>query len=122
MYNVSVQGHFSAAHSLREYEGKCEALHGHNWQVEVSVSSEELDKIGMVVDFKIVKKALKEVSALLDHKHLNEVEYFKTTNPTSENIAKFIFDQLKNEIRDTRYEIREVSVWETPNSKATYSE
>jgi len=74
------------------------------------------------VDFKVVKSSLKDVLALLDHKHLNEIDYFKTVNPTSENIAKFIYDKLNYQLPVTSYQLLKVSVWETPNSKATYSE
>jgi len=117
MYKVSVADYFSGAHNLREYEGKCEELHGHNWKVEVMATADTLNKTGMVVDFKILKDALKEILGLLDHKHLNEVDYFKKVNPTSENIAKFIFDQLTDAAGSI---VQSVSVWETENSRATY--
>ena len=119
MYKVKVQSHFSSAHNLRGYKGRCEELHGHNWDVEVVVSSESVNEIGMVVDFKDLKSALDECINELDHRHLNEVEYFKKANPTSENIARYIFDTLVE--NNPALAIKEVSVWETDSSSAVYS-
>jgi len=116
MYEVKVIDQFSAAHKLREYEGKCENLHGHNWKVEVCVRGEKLDKIGMVIDFKELKAVLGKVLGELDHCYLNDLSYFKKVNPTSENIAKFIFDNLKL----AKLSASSVSVWESSNSCATY--
>jgi len=120
MYTIKVQSHFSSAHNLREYKGKCEALHGHNWKVEVSVSSEGLNKIGMVIDFKELKKSLAEITSTLDHKNLNDLENFKKTNPTSENIAKYIYDCIIT--KHPELDIGSVTVWETDTSSATYGE
>lgn len=117
MYTVKVTSRFSSAHNLRGYKGKCEELHGHNWLVEVAASRGDLDNIGMVTDFKELKAILEEVLSELDHKHLNEIEYFSKVNPTSENIAKFIYDSLIKERPDISY----VTVWETDTSSATYS-
>jgi len=118
MYTIKVTGEFNGAHNLRGYEGKCENLHGHNWKVMVEVSNNRLDKLGMVVDFKKVKEALKVVLEQLDHKYLNDLHYFKRRNPTSENMSKFIFDSLKRKIKG----LESVTVWETDTSSATYSE
>jgi 6-pyruvoyltetrahydropterin/6-carboxytetrahydropterin synthase len=120
MYRIKVQSRFSSAHNLREYKGKCEELHGHNWHVEAMASSEDLDKAGMVLDFKELKHALNEVLAELDHKYLNEIDYFKEVNPTSENIARYIYDNISRKRPDLK--IKEVTVWETDTSSATYSE
>jgi 6-pyruvoyltetrahydropterin/6-carboxytetrahydropterin synthase len=120
MYEVSVESHFSAAHSLREYGGKCESLHGHNWKVQVRLRSERLNNLGMVVDFQELKGMLKEVLKELDHKLLNDLDYFKETNPTSENIAKYIFDRLNKPQPGLKAEIKGVTVWETENSSATF--
>jgi len=117
MYTVKVTSRFSSAHNLRGYKGKCEELHGHNWLVEAAASRGDLDDMGMVTDFKELKAILEEILAELDHKHLNEVEYFKEVNPTSENIAKFIYDNLIGKRPDISY----VTVWETETSSATYS-
>jgi 6-pyruvoyltetrahydropterin/6-carboxytetrahydropterin synthase len=113
MYEAKVALSFSGAHSLRHYEGKCEELHGHNWKVEVTVTREKLDRLGMVIDFKRLKKKLNSVLDILDHKHLNDLPYFKKVNPTSENIAKFIHDKLN-------LKSAKVTVWETDNSTASY--
>lgn len=115
MYEAVVQASFSAAHRLRGYGGKCESPHGHNWRVEATFRAEQLDKAGMVVDFRILKEKLNQVLGELDHADLNELTYFKKTNPTSENIAKYIYEKLKSEIH-------KICVWETDSSCATYSE
>ncbi len=117
MYNLKVDAEFSSAHNLREYyKGKVEDLHGHNWKVEVVVERESLDKAGMIFDFKFLKSELKAVLEKLDHKYLNEIEYFQKINPTSENIARYIFDILKSTIP----ELKSITVWESENSAATY--
>ena len=118
MYRIKVEGNFSSAHSLRGYKGKCESLHGHNWKVEVEISGESLDKIGMLVDFKIVKKQLYRVLEKLDHSYLNKLAYFKKVNPTSENIAKYIYDRLQGK----GLSVKAVTVWESQNCCARYEE
>jgi 6-pyruvoyltetrahydropterin/6-carboxytetrahydropterin synthase len=122
MYNIKVTAGFSAAHFLRGYTGKCENLHGHNWKVEAIVSSDTLDSLGMVMDFSGLKKDLNVVLEELDHKHLNEIEYFKTVNPSSENICRYIFDRLKNSITVKNCRLVKIKVWETENSCASYNE
>lgn len=117
MYTVEVFSSFSSAHKLRGYKGKCENIHGHNWKVGVNVSSNGLSEIGIVVDFKEMKKLLKEVLQELDHKDLNDIEYFKKVNPTSENLAKYVYDELKKK----GLAVASISVWEADDSKATYS-
>lgn len=116
MYLIKVEGNFSSAHNLRGYKGKCEDLHGHNWKVEVAASSDKLDKAGMVLDFKFLKKELHKALEKLDHAYLNNIAYFKKTNPTSENIAKYIYDRLKPKVPI----LKSVTVWESENSSATY--
>ncbi len=118
MYKIKAESHFSSAHNLRGYKGKCEELHGHNWKVELVAQSSGLDKAGMVMDFKHLKKKLNTVLDKLDHKYLNGVAYFKKVNPTSENIAKYIYDSLKGGIPG----ILAVTVWENESSCATYEE
>lgn len=118
MYEVTVLADFSAAHSLRGYAGKCEKLHGHNWKVEVSLSKKNLDKLGMVMDFKVLKKVLNEILKTVDHSYINDVPYFKKVNPTSENIAEFIYRNLRNAL----VPVGKVKVWETDSSSASYSE
>jgi len=117
MYSIKVEADFSSAHNLKGYKGKCEELHGHNWKIEVVASKSKLDKTGMVLDFKFIKNELDTISEKLDHKYLNNLSYFKKTNPTSENIAKFIYDNLKLKIPS----LSSVTVWESQNSSATYS-
>jgi 6-pyruvoyltetrahydropterin/6-carboxytetrahydropterin synthase len=119
MFTIKITSSFSSAHNLRGYKGKCEDLHGHNWRVDVSAVSEELDDIGMVADFKVLKEGLKTVLADLDHKYLNDLDYFKNFNPTSENIARYIYERLTEKKPDLRF--REVTVWETDTASATYS-
>lgn len=118
MYSLKVEGSFSSAHNLRGYKGKCEDLHGHNWRIEVVVKSEELNNIGIVVDFKELKKKLKAVLEEMDHKYLNKLAYFKKVNPTSENIAKYIYQKLITKIPL----LDSVTVWENATSCATYEE
>lgn len=118
MYKVKVEANFSSAHNLRGYRGKCEELHGHNWKIEVTAASEKLDKAGMVLDFKILKSRLKKVLDELDHKYLNKINPFIKVNPTSENIAKYIFDKLKVNIP----RLKSVVVWENSASSAIYEE
>ena len=118
MFEVKIEDHFSAAHHLLNYEGECEHQHGHNWKVEVFAIGENLDKSGILIDFKILKKELKEVLEELDHKDLNELPAFKNISPSSENIAKYIYQQLKKDFSI----LTKVSVWETDNARATYFE
>ncbi len=120
MFEISVESNFSAAHRLNNYHGACENLHGHNFKVEVVVRCKELDKTYIGIDFKELKNHLKDVLSTLDHKYLNEIDYFSNTNPTSEIIAKYIFEALQPRI--TKCSIFSVSVFETSTSKATYME
>lgn len=121
MYQVSIQTQFSAAHFLRNYKGKCENLHGHNWKVEVTVSSDTLDDTGMVIDFTILKQKTTNIIEQFDHTHLNEIPHFVKINPSSENIAAYVFNLLKEELKDTTVMLTKVSVWESDTSRASYS-
>lgn len=120
MYKVKIISHFCAAHSLREYKGKCENLHGHNWKVEALVSSLRLDSCGMVMDFSDLKKILNCVLEKLDHKHLNDLSYFTKVNPSSEELARYIFNELKPLIPKSQCKLEEIRVWETEGSCAIY--
>lgn len=122
MYKVKVISHFSAAHFLRNYKGKCELLHGHNWKVEVIVSSNKLDSLGMVVDFSELKRLTNSVLGELDHRCLNELDYFREYNPSSEEIARYIFNKLKPQVSEKSCVLEEVQVWETENSCVIYRE
>jgi len=116
MYTIKIIDTFSSAHNLREYEGKCENLHGHNWKVELEVGKKALDKTGMVTDFRKLKQALSGVLEKLDHKYLNDLSYFKKHNPTSEIIAKYIYDCLSAKFDG----LSRVTVWESDTSSASY--
>ncbi|MCX5656851.1 MAG: 6-carboxytetrahydropterin synthase QueD, partial [Candidatus Omnitrophica bacterium] len=127
MFELEVELFFSAAHYLREYRGKCEALHGHNWKVKAMLAKNKLDRAGMVADFSKIKTTLREILGLLDHKNLNEISHFKKANPTSENIARFIFDSLMCSLKTSSdknlkgADLKKVTVWETDTSSASYS-
>ena len=130
MYKIKIITHFSAAHFLRNYKGKCESLHGHNWKVEVNVKSQNLNSAGMVMDFSQVKAIADKIMDELDHKQINEIDYFsakggsadggKGHNPSSEEIAKFVFNKLEDEIAKFSCKVSEVSVWETDSSCASF--
>jgi 6-pyruvoyltetrahydropterin/6-carboxytetrahydropterin synthase len=120
MFELNIRKEFSAAHRLREYRGKCEALHGHNWKVEVFVASTKLNKIGIVIDFREIKDCLNVILEDLDHTYLNEIPYFKKHNPTSENIAQYIFNRLKPQIARFKVKLIKVTVWESDNANASY--
>jgi len=122
MFEVSVREDFSAAHRLRNYPGKCEKVHGHNWIVEAFVRCEWLDGIGMTIDFKEIKEALTTVLAELDHKDLNEIEPFDKENPSSENIARYLYGKLSKALNTPKVRVSKVSVYETPDSCASYWE
>ncbi len=118
MYSIRVEGTFSSAHNLRHYKGKCEALHGHNWKVEIVAARDRLDRIGMVMDFTDMKATLYAELEKLDHAYLNKIPYFRKVNPTSENIACYLYGALKKKIPD----LKSVTVWENTASCATYEE
>lgn len=118
MFELKAQMYFAAAHHLLNYEGECENQHGHNWLVEAYVQGEELDKSNILIDYKVLKRELKAVLDLLDHKDLNELPYFSGISPSSEMISKFIYGKLKERVAL----LSKVSVWETNNSCASYYE
>ena len=122
MYELMVESHFSAAHQLRGYKGSCEKLHGHNWRVQVTIVAERLNEIGLAVDFHELKRVVGEVLAPLDHSVLNETFPFTEINPSSENIAKWVYDSLKKRINDRRLRVSAVTVWESDTTSATYYE
>jgi 6-pyruvoyltetrahydropterin/6-carboxytetrahydropterin synthase len=122
MYTVKIKRSFSAAHFLKEYKGNCEKLHGHNWVVYVAISKEELDSQGMVMDFKKLKKQTDQIIKQLDHTCLNDFDYFKNKNTTSENIATFIYEQLISKLKDLNLKKITVTVNETEDSQAIYTE
>jgi len=111
---------FSSAHRLRNYHGKCENLHGHNWRVRLFVTREHLDETGFVMDFKVLDAILKDIMEVLDHKDLNSLEEFSTVNPTAENIALLIFRLAQEKVfeRDKEVKVSKVCVWESDKSCA----
>ena len=122
MYELKIISQFSAAHQLRDFGGKCENLHGHNWKIEVFVRGEKLDDTGLLMDFAVIKKATGDVIDKLDHTFLNELEYFKDRNPSSENIARHIFKALEQELNHGEIRVSRVTAWESDTACATYGE
>lgn len=120
MYELKVITHFSGAHQLKEFKGACEALHGHNWKIEVYVRSETIDEAGVVIDFRALKKQVNAVVGTLDHRFLNELEPFRKQNPSSENIARHVAEQLALLIEDPTVKVSRVTAWESETTCATY--
>ena len=123
MYEVTIKKSFSAAHVLKEIGGKCEDLHGHNFLVEVSVAGDALNGEDLLIDFRDLKKWTNEIFDHLDHKYLNEIEFFKDINPSSERVAKFIYDLLTKRIQtlNVGLTVSRVTVWESDNARVTYT-
>jgi 6-pyruvoyltetrahydropterin/6-carboxytetrahydropterin synthase len=119
MYELTVKGHFDAAHALRGYEGECRELHGHTWDVEVTVSGETLDDVGIVYDFKLLKQDLAAVLEDYDHAYLNDVAPFDGINATAENLARVVFERLRERVGDG-VAVVEVAVWESPVARLVY--
>lgn len=122
MYELMIETGFSAAHQLRGYQGKCERVHGHNWRVQVYVSAEQLNEIDIAIDFHDLKRMTNEVISQIDHTSLNDVFPFTERNPSSENIARWIFDSLKKRLADHHVHVSAVTVWESETASATYTE
>jgi 6-pyruvoyltetrahydropterin/6-carboxytetrahydropterin synthase len=120
MYELKVITQFAAAHRLENFNGKCEALHGHNWKVEVFLAGEGLDQAGLLMDFGVVKAKAREVLEELDHKYLNELAPFQDQNPSSENLARYLFQRLRAVINDAGVRVSRVRVWESDTSCASY--
>jgi len=122
MYELMIETHFSSAHQLRGYQGECERLHGHNWKVQVYVLSERLNNIDIAIDFRELKRRTEEIIAPLDHAFLNDIFPFTEKNPSSENIAKWIYDSLSKKVNDDNVILSAVTVWESDAASATYFE
>lgn len=120
MYEISVERHFDAAHFLRGYKGKCEALHGHRFKVVARVNAPGLDDIGLAYDFTDLKQHLDDILSRFDHTCLNEVPPFDEINPSSENIAATIYDELRRRLAAAPLSLSGVEVWESPNTGVTY--
>ncbi|HET7319780.1 MAG TPA: 6-carboxytetrahydropterin synthase QueD, partial [Nitrospirota bacterium] len=122
MYELMVESKFSAAHQLRGYQGQCEKLHGHNWRVTVAVTAERLDEQGLAIDFHQLKKALREILDQLEHTFLNDIFPFTQINPSSENLAKWIYDNMMKKVNDDNIEVASVTVWESDTASASFFE
>ena len=121
MYVVSIEKHFDAAHYLRNYQGKCEALHGHRYQVVAKVKALKVNEIGLAYDFTVLKQHLADILSRFDHTCLNDVPPFDKTNPSSENIASTIYNELEPRLAGVPVSLSCVEVWESPDSWVTYS-
>jgi 6-pyruvoyltetrahydropterin/6-carboxytetrahydropterin synthase len=122
MFELTIETHFSSAHQLRGYEGDCERLHGHNWKVQVYVLAEKLNETDLAIDFHELKKLTDDIIAPLDHGFLNEIFPFTEKNPSSENIAKWIYDSLKKRLNKDNVNLSAITVWESETASATYFE
>jgi 6-pyruvoyltetrahydropterin/6-carboxytetrahydropterin synthase len=116
MFELTVEGSFSAAHQVKGYPGDCAGLHGHTYTVLVRVGVEKLDELGMAVDFRSIKQQVDDVLGVLDHKNLNEIAFFKTHNATAEYVAKYVYDEMWKKTN----RVASVTVWEGPHYSVTY--
>ncbi len=122
MYELKITSQFAAAHQLRALEGGCEHLHGHNWKVEVAVAGDSLGDDGLLMDFRVIKNYTKEIIDELDHKFLNEIDAFKSAEPSSENIARHIFVTLASRLNVAGIRVSKVTAWESDSASASYME
>ena len=120
MFEVSVEQSFAAGHALRNYRGKCENVHGHNYRVQITVAGEQLDETGLLVDFIEVKRLMGQAVEYLDHRFINDLPPFDEINPSAENIAKYFYDQVSGGLGAGGVRISKVKVWETDTSSAVY--
>jgi 6-pyruvoyltetrahydropterin/6-carboxytetrahydropterin synthase len=121
MFELKVVTYFAAAHQLKMVSKKCENLHGHNWKIEVCVAGENLNEAGVLIDFGELKRNISEIMTSLDHKFLNELDYFDDSNPpSSENIALYIANSLQTMLKDPKIRVTSVTAWESENACATY--
>jgi len=121
-YQLKVITDFASAHTLRDYPGACSRMHGHNWKVELEAVANKLDNVGMGVDFKVLKQAARDVGGRLDHRYLNDLEPFKETNPTAENIAAYMYREISNRINSDTIKVTALTLWETERACVRYSE
>ncbi len=123
-YTIGISDHFDSAHFLKNYPGACSNLHGHTWKVDILISCKELDKIGMSIDFKILKKILKNILSKYDHHLINDIEPFNNINPTAENLSREIYIQLKSQIKKEypNTKLESVTIWESPKAFAKFEE
>ena len=125
MYEIRVEAGFAAGHYLRNYRGKCENPHGHNYKVQVTLRGAELDEAGLLLDFKQLKQVMRPVIDRLDHQMMNDIEPFITINPSAENLARYFFDQTNAQLHEMtagRVSVKDCTVFETDTTTATYYE
>jgi 6-pyruvoyltetrahydropterin/6-carboxytetrahydropterin synthase len=125
MFEVTVEDTFAAGHALRGYRGKCENPHGHNYKVRVTLAGEKLDDIGLLYDFKDLKAVMGDIIDRLDHQFLNDIDPFQQQNPSAENLARYFYQTTNSKLRsatDGRVRVKNVTVWETDTTTATYFE
>jgi 6-pyruvoyltetrahydropterin/6-carboxytetrahydropterin synthase len=125
MFEVTVEDSFAAGHYLRNYRGKCENPHGHNYKVRVTLAGRELDRAGLLIDFKDLREVMRHVMERLDHQMINDIEPFKELNPSAENLAKYFFDETNGRLQEMtsgRVHVKDVTVFETDSTTAKYSE
>jgi 6-pyruvoyltetrahydropterin/6-carboxytetrahydropterin synthase len=122
MFEVSVEETFAAGHALRNYHGKCENVHGHNYRVRVTLEGEQLDGAGLLVDFVELKRVLRAIIERLDHVFLNDIVPFDELNPSAENMARYFYQEMSSGLRAAHARVAEVKIWETDTATATYRE
>ena len=125
MFEVSVEDTFAAGHALRGYRGKCENPHGHNYKVKITLAGEQLNHIGLLYDFKDLKAAMGEVVDRLDHQYLNDIVPFRELNPSAENMARYFYQECTAKLKaitEGQIRVKEVTIWETDTTTATYFE
>jgi 6-pyruvoyltetrahydropterin/6-carboxytetrahydropterin synthase len=125
MFEVTVEDSFAAGHYLRNYKGKCENPHGHNYKVKITLIGSELDQAGLLLDFKLLKQVMRPVIDRIDHQMLNDLEPFKTVNPSAENIARYFYQETSQQLSDMtsgRVRVKACTIWETDTTSATYYE
>jgi 6-pyruvoyltetrahydropterin/6-carboxytetrahydropterin synthase len=125
MFEVTVEAEFSSGHYLRNYRGKCENPHGHNYKVLVTLAGAELDESGLLLDFKLLKQVMRPIVTRLDHQMINDIEPFTTVNPSAENLARYFYQQTSEQLREMageRVRVKDCTIFETDTSFARYSE
>jgi len=122
VYNLTIRTSFAAAHNLINYQGDCENLHGHNWKVEVSVTANDLDRAGLGIDFKVLKREAGAIINELDHKYLNENPAFQNVSPSSEHISRYLYHRISERINNDNIKVASITVWESDNASACYYE
>ena len=125
MYELTVEREFSSGHYLRNYHGRCENPHGHNYRVRITLAGAELDHAGLLLDFKIIKQVMRPVIDRIDHQMLNDLEPFTTVNPSAENIARYFYEQTNQQLAEMtngRVRVKDCTIWETDTTSATYYE